>query len=56
MKKFVALFTVKGAWEHLRLFADTKDQAEDIAISIYKDFVKDGFIPCFDFVAVYEVK
>lgn len=56
MRKFVALFGVRGVWEHLRLFADNMEEAKDIAISVYQDYVKDGFIPSFNFVTIYEIK
>lgn len=56
MKKFVAMFAVECEREYLRLFAETKEEAEKIAISTYEDYKRDGFIKDYVFVYIREME
>lgn len=56
MKKFVSLFAVNHNWEYFRCYADTKEKAQKMAISVYEDYVHDGFIKSYDYIKTWEAK
>lgn len=56
MKKFVALFNVNHQREYLKVNAETKQEAEKIALSTYKDYKREGLIKNYEFVYIWELE
>lgn len=56
MKKFVALFNVNHQREYLKVNAETKQEAEKIALLTYKDYKQEGLIKNYEFVYIWELE